>query len=170
MRLLPLTLLLNVLILAACNGEIYLRDGVTDGDAFFVSPYAAANPDPVVQSWIRYSLSRSVCQLRSGNENPARVSSFECERAARQQLVDAWLEHRSEHPALRDAYLDELVIVGDAGFLDEYTVHHFGGAGWTVPDELDTSAYHRWRRRELRGHRAETRIIGAWGYREAARR
>jgi hypothetical protein len=154
-----------LLLVAACNGEIYVRDGVTDGDTFYISPYAAGNPDPVVQSWIRYSLARSVCQLQIDSGNPARASSFDCERRARTHLLEAWAEETLEDAALRDPYLDDLRFVRNSGFLDEYVAHHFAKSGWALPDDLDMNAYHRWRRSELRGHDAETRIIGSWVYR-----
>ena len=72
--------------LAACNGEIYVRDGVTDGDTFFLAERAMADGDPAYQSWVRYSLARSACQLQLGGDNPARQSSFECELSARRML------------------------------------------------------------------------------------
>jgi len=161
---------LSAILLAAagCNGEIYVRDGVTDGATFYVSPYAVTNPDPVVQSWMRYSLARSVCQLGIDTDNPARSTSFECERSARLHLVDAWTEHSSADSSLENAYLDDLRFVRNAGWLDEYVVHRFQRPGWILPDDLDMAAYHRWRRSELSGHAPETRIIGSWVYRQAA--
>lgn len=164
----PLLLLLPLLPLLAltgCHGDIYLRDGVTDGNLFVVAPQAAANPDPVVQSWIRYSLSRSVCQLETGTDNPARANSFDCELGARRQLAEAWDEHTFFEPALRNRYLDELSTIRGAGYLDEYVADEFGRRDWSIPDDLEMDGYRRWRRSELRRHRAETRIIGSWTYR-----
>ena len=76
------------LLLAACNGDIYLHDGVTDGDTFFLSTQAMAVDDPVTQSWVSYSLTRSTCQLNNGGENPARDNSFDCELLAREHLLE----------------------------------------------------------------------------------
>jgi len=151
--------------LAACNGDVYLRDGVTNGDSFYFAPQAAANPDPVVQSWIRYSLARSVCQLGTGSRNPARATSFECETTARRHLVEAWDEYRRDDPALEDVYLDDLRAVHEAGFLDEYVADTFARRSWQLPDGLAVHDYRRWRAAALRGHRPETRIIGSWVYR-----
>jgi len=161
-------LLVACLGLAACNGEIYVRDGVTDGDAFYISPHAAANPDPVVQSWIRYSLARSVCQLELAERNPARATSFECEFKARSLLADAWIEYTLADNSLRDDYLDDLRFVKRSGYLGEYVARHFRKRAWSIPADLDMAAFERWRRTELRDHRPETRIVGAWGYRDAA--
>ena len=159
---------LVVCLVTGCNGDIYVRDGVTDGDTFYISPYAAGNPDPVVQSWIRYSLARSVCQLQVDTDNPARANSFECERKARGLLLDAWDEETLADGGLRDSYLDDLRFVRNSGFLDEYVAHHLSKNGWALPNDLDMQAFHQWRHRELTGHDPETRIIGTWGYRNAA--
>ena len=112
--------LLPLLLLAACNSEIYTRDGVTDGDTFYLAPRAYSDDDPVLQSWVAYSLAKSVCQIDIGGEIPARVSDYGCEFTARRHLVDAWHEQRLEHGAIADAYLDDLMRVSEAGFLDEY--------------------------------------------------
>lgn len=155
-------LLLAALLAAACRPDIYVRDGVTDGDTFYLAPSAYEDHDPVLQSWVTYSLIRSACQLEIGGENPARVSAYECELRAREHLLDSWQERRDRG----DDYLDALLEVRFAGFLDEYTVHYFGRSGWRVPDAVDMDAFHAWRREHLRGHRPETRLIGSWGYAE----
>lgn len=160
-----LFMLLLPVFFTGCNNEIYLRDGVTDGDTFMINPHAAGSPDPVVQSWIRYSLTRSVCQLELTDRNPARATSYDCELRSRRQLAGAWIEHTSNDPDLRDDYLDDLRFVYRAGYLREYVADNFARRGWDLPDDLNRGAYYRWRRDELRGHHPETRIIGSWSYR-----
>jgi len=152
------------LVLAGCSGEIYLRDGVTDGDTFYLASRAFSDTDPALQSWVSYSLVRSACQLQIGGENPARESSFECEMTARRLLLDSWLEQRAENPILSDDYLDELASVQNAGYLDEYVARSFRKRHWELPDDLDKSEFRKWRRTHLRSHRPETRIIGSWNY------
>lgn len=156
--------LLPVLLLAACNSEIYTRDGVTDGDTFYLAPRAYSDDDPVLQSWVAYSLAKSVCQLDVGGEVPARVSDYGCEFTARRHLVDAWQEHRSDDSSIADPYLDDLVRVSEAGFLDEYTVSYFGRRDWQVPVEVRVGDFRRWQRKHLPRHNPQTRIIGSWGY------
>ena len=63
--------------LVAGGSEIYTRDGVTDGDTFYLAPSAFTDDDPAFQSWVTYSLMKSTCQLEIGGENPARANSFE---------------------------------------------------------------------------------------------
>jgi hypothetical protein len=157
-------LLIGLLFSAGCNNEIYVRDGVTDGDTFYLAPIASVDTDPVLQSWVAYSLATSFCQLEIGGDNPARASSYDCEFRARSVLVDTWVEKLAEYPGLSDAYLDELRAVRDAGYLEAYTAHYFRRQNWHVPAEVDLQAFDAWRRAHLRRHRAETRLIGYWGY------
>ena len=153
-----------LLALSACNNSIYTRDGVTDGDTFYLAPHAWADDDPALQSWVTYSLVRSACQLEIGGNNPARNSDYGCEFTARRRLVDAWEAQRSENPGVADPYLDALLRVRQAGFLDEYTVRYFGRDEWIVPAEVRVADFRRWQRQHLRGHKPETRIIGSWNY------
>lgn len=161
-------ILASALLVNGCQAGIYLRDGLTDGDVFYLSPRALNDDDPVVASWVRFSLVRSACKLDAGSTNPARVSTYRCELMARRHLADAWREQDPQARSQGDAYLDELVDVQDAGFLREYTTHYFGDDRWQVPADLDVDAFSRWRRRHLVGHRPETRLVGYWGFRQIA--
>jgi hypothetical protein len=172
-RLVPLCCLAFIaLTLAGCNSSIYLRDGVTDGDTFFLAPAALTDDDPVLQSWVAYSLIRSTCQLDVGGENPARVSTFDCELKARRNLLEAWQENRENaaNGESADPYLDTLLAVDRAGFLEEYVAYYFRKDGWQMPSDLDMEAFRDWRRSRLERHRAETHLVGSWGYRQAASR
>jgi hypothetical protein len=143
---------------------VYVRDGVTDGDTFYLAPQAFTSGDPAVASWVRFSLMRSACKLDVGGEIPSRVSTFDCEVKARSHLVDAWQEQRIRDEHAEDVYLDALLAVRHAGFLDEYVVHYFGKPYWDVLVMLDEAGFSDYRRLQLRGHRPETRLIGSWGY------
>jgi hypothetical protein len=149
---------------AACNGEIYLRDGVTDGDTFYLAERALTDDSPVLQSWVSYSLTRSTCQLQIGGENPARAHSFECELVAREHLLESWAEKKSRRGGVTDSYLDQLAAIAQAGFLREYVAAYFARRNWQLPQDLDTRAFDAWRRTELPRHEPETRIIGSWNY------
>lgn len=158
-------LLLALIPAAAIAGEIFTRDGVTDGDTFYLAPRAYSDDDPALQSWVAYSLMKSACQLDLGGDNPARNSSYGCEFTARMHLVDAWQAQRVEHPDAADAYLDTLLRVRDAGYLDEYTVRYFGKKHWQVPAEVDVDGFRRWQRQHLPRHKPQMRLIGSWNYR-----
>ncbi len=153
-----------MLAIAGCSGEVYLRDGVTDGDTFYLADRALRDSDPALQSWVSYSLGRSACQLQIGGENPARESSFACEMTARRLLLDTWLEYQAGNPDLADEYLDELSSVKTAGYLDEYVARNFRKRHWELPGDLDMSGFKKWRRSNLPSHKPQTRIIGSWNY------
>lgn len=129
-RMLPL--LFVVAVIAACAGDTYLRDGVTDGDTFYLADYALSDSDPALQSWVSYSLARSACQLQIGGNNPARESSFDCETTARRLLLDTWSERTAADAAVRDDYLDDLALVRNAGYLDEYVARYYSKRHWGI--------------------------------------
>ena len=149
------------LLLGACNGEIYLRDGVTDGDTFYLAERALHDPDPVLQSWVSYSLTKSTCQLRNGGENPARATSFDCELTAREHLVETWSEVRA---GTRNEYLDQLQRVREAGYLGEYVWAYTRERSWSAPAGLQMDAFTTWGREHLPRHEPRTRLVGHWGY------
>ena len=157
--------LLTLLPLVALGSEIFTRDGVTDGDTFYLAPQALSDDDPVLQSWVAYSLMKSTCQLEIGGKNLARNSDYGCEFTARQHLLDTWEGRREEHTGAADSYLDDLLRVREAGFLDEYVVRYFGQHHWQVPVEVRIDKFRAWQRENLRGHKPATRIIGSWNYR-----
>ncbi len=151
---------------AACDNRIYLRDGVNDGNTFYLADQAFSDNDPVLQSWVAYSLAKSACQLEIGGDNPARVSAYGCEFSARALMLDTWDDKKDADASVQDSYLDELLSVREAGLLDEYVVHYFGRREWQVPAEVDVKAFRIWRRKHLRGHKPETHIVGSWNYAE----
>lgn len=165
MRFLMYLALVPALTVAGCDGGIYVRDGVTDGDTFYLAENAYHDDDPVLQSWVAYSLDLSTCQLTIGGDNPAHNSSFACEYGARQALADAWVEKTADDPTSADPYLDNLVKIREADFLREYVADSYARRGWNVPDDLAIREYDRWRRDNLHGHRREQRITGSWNYR-----
>jgi hypothetical protein len=158
------TSLILCVAISACSSEIYVRDGVTDGDTFYLAERALTDDDPALQSWVTYSLSRSTCKLLIGGENPARESSFECELSARRLMLDSWADETATNATLADDYLDELSLIGEAGYLDEYVARHFRRDHWTVPEDVNIGAYRRWQREYLPDHHPTTRIIGSWNY------
>jgi hypothetical protein len=149
---------------AGCASDVYLRDGVTDGDTFYLSQRALAEDDPAYQSWVRYSLVLSTCQLQIGGDNPARATSYDCELRARRNLVEAWREKTALDPELSNRYLDSLASVDSAGFLGEYVAHYHARDEWTLPPDLDGPGFTRWRRDHLAGHRSRTHLTGSWNY------
>lgn len=154
------------LLLAGCSSEIYLRDGVTDGDTFYLAEQALLDNDPVLQSWVSYSLTSSACKLAIGEANPARSSSFECELMARRHLVETWREQRA---AASDAYLDTLAEVHDAALLPEYVAANLRQKHWALPAGLNAAGYRAYASKHLRRHAPVTRVVGSWNYAQNVR-
>ncbi len=164
MRIRLLLLLPIIAANAACSGGIYLHDGVTDGDTFYLAERAMTDPDPALQSWVSYSLARSTCQLQIGGDNPARASSFACETTARRLLLDTWSEQKAAGPGVQDDYLDDLIAVRSAGYLDEYVARYLKQRNWDLPHNLDASGFNKWRRSNLPHHKPQVMIVGSWNY------
>ena len=160
-----IVVLAAVLALGSCSADIYLRDGVTDGDTFYLSPTAMTSADPVTQSWVSYSLTVSTCQLTIGATNPARASSFVCELTARRHLLATWSEQQAAAKNAGTArYLNQLQLAAEAGFLQEYVAYFHARPGWILPVDLRLDAFRQWRRIHLKGHKPKTRLKGSWGY------
>ena len=166
-------LLLAALACVACDTRVYVRDGVTDGSRFALPADAHSDSDPVRQAWIAYSLARSICQLDMGGDNPARNSSFSCERDARETLAEHWNRSRADLTlagkrlrATQGArYLDLMSAAYAADALDGYVWTHLRERGWSGPPDAAVARYRDWAAQHLpTQHRAETRIIGSWGY------
>lgn len=154
----------SLIVLGACHSEIYVRDGVTSGNRFHIEETQLLNDDPVVRSWVAYSLSKSVCQLELGGADPAHANSYGCELSARLHLLDEWAQRKLDQPGLIDGYLDTLATVQREAFLDEYVAHYFGRSDWQVPAEADIAGFRKWRRQHLPKHKPYTRVIGSWSY------
>jgi hypothetical protein len=154
-----------ICLAAACNSSIYLRDGVTDGDTFYLAERALTEPDPAFQSWVSYSLARSTCQLHVDTDNPARANSYACELQGRQLLLQTWAEKKVENAALSDAYLDELSLAQASGYLPAYVAYYFGKPDWQLPGDADVPGFRKWRRSVMPGHKPKTILTGSWNYR-----
>lgn len=152
--------------LAACDRRIYVVDGVTDGDTFYLAEYAYFDDDPALQAWVAYSLDLAACQLLLGGSNPARNSSYACELSARESLVDEWRDQLSSDQTVTDPYLDQLLIVEEQDWLPEYVAIELRRRGWDLPANLKIDAYRDWRESHLRQHRVERRLIGSWNFRD----
>mgnify|MGYP001804471236 CR=1 FL=1 len=160
-------------LVAACDGRVYVRDGVTDGDRFSLPTTLSENPDPITQAWAAYSLSRSVCQLEMGGENPARNSSLDCEVSARQALAQRWNELKADRalagqevPANGESmYLDTLAKIHAADVLEGYSWKYLRKRHWAEAAPEARSAFEEWREVHLKKrHKPQTRIVGSWGF------
>jgi hypothetical protein len=153
-----------LLLVTACGGDVYVRDGLGDGNTFALSNNAFESTDPATQSWVSYSLIRSTCQLRNGSANPARTSTFNCEVTSRRHLLDKWTEQKEQFPGASDEYLDTLTAVQQADFLSEYVVRFFRQENWQLPADLKTFEFRQWSVEYLPEHFPQTNMTGTWSF------
>lgn len=174
-----ITLIGLVGLVTGCGVQVYDWGDGGSGTQFHVPAEAALNKSPIVQSWIAYSLAKSTCQLQIGGDLPAQNSSFKCELRPREVLVRRWAtrnEIKTDPSATdseaapppssleieQDEYLDLLVRVEEAGFLEEYVWYFFQKRDWPQPEWLELHDFESWRGEHLPWHRPQTRLIGYW--------
>jgi hypothetical protein len=106
-------------------------------------------------AWLAYALMRgSIYQeLQTRGSGNRSADDFLIEYRAREMLANLWLESRESDEVEPDAYLDKLVEIADAGFLDEYVILVFAKPGWTVPldyaRDLDPAGFSDWWREHV---------------------
>jgi tetratricopeptide (TPR) repeat protein len=106
-------------------------------------------------AWALYGATKLglIARSEAGGED------YAIELAARDALGAFW-EQRPAEGRARDLYLDTLLEVRRAGYLEEYVLATLARPGWTIPSEtlaaLEIPAFTEWSKRKLVGHRIET--------------
>ena len=123
-----------------------------------LDPRAAAAGPATMTSWLVYAAAkRSLIDTRVAAGG--RTDDFSIEASAREALVDHWRSQQAT-ASTSEPYLDRLVEVADAGYLDEYVIAAFGEPGWTIPPDvvgsLDLPGFFGWGQERLRDHTVET--------------
>jgi len=101
--------------------------GSATGDSEVIVSADLGSPD-LLGVWSVYGLA-----LASGAEKTGR-DDYATEVTARSLLADSWKDLRAGKQ-LKDPYLDLLVEVRDAGFIDEYVLATLARPGWTLSGE-----------------------------------
>ena len=108
------------------------------------------------EAWAAYGV---MLLYAASQPSAMRLDDYGIELAARTLLANFWNDRPAEERA-RDAYLQALVAVEQAGYLDEYVVVNLARPGWTIPAEalarLDLAGFAAWQREHLAEHRVET--------------
>jgi tetratricopeptide (TPR) repeat protein len=147
-------------VLLACAHQTAPVDRPTDRGIVTVSPEAVAQGERALAAWIAYGTVRArLFEDRVGHFHNQSGDDYAIELGARAALADAWAEHRGTEA---NAYLDLLLDVRRAGFLEEYVVTYFARPGWTVPGEalsqLTLPAFASWGKTRLANHRPLTLV------------
>jgi hypothetical protein len=118
--------------------ELAVDEGLTNG-----------SPE-VLAAWLEYGATLAAAQ----------TDDYVAELAARTTLADSWKAHRK--PGTRDAYLDVLVAVREAGFMREYVAMLLARPGWTIPGAelaaMSLDRFEPWAHKNLAEHDAVTRV------------
>jgi tetratricopeptide (TPR) repeat protein len=127
-----------------------------------VGPEALAQGKDALGAWIVYGARKAkLFEARSGRVHNRSTDDFALELGARAALAEVWREQRvqADKP---NPYLDLLVDLQQAGFLDEYVVAFLAKPGWTVPGDalaaFDLGGFTSWRASRLAGHQPVTLV------------
>ena len=119
------------------------------------SEYAAA--------WLLYATARITAYVELEERQPGAnlaADDYEIELFARKALTDFWFESRQGSNASPDPYLDTLVEIDRAGFLEEYVIGTFAKPGWTISAgdlaKIDGVEFSAWAQTELKGFATQT--------------
>lgn len=113
------------------------------------------------QGWILYAFSHDLF-----DSQPGKPAGFWREAAGRRSLAESW---QKERPGVgHDPYLDKLVEVAEAGFIEEYSLAYLARPGWWISPQvlarLRWDAFIAWRSVHLVDHKVETRArVVRWG-------
>jgi len=115
----------------------------------------------VAAAWIGYAAARAEwVQENLSREDFKEMGykrSFDEELSARKSLLEIWMELTESKSGLSDQYLDELVMVRKAGFLEEYVWQLLRSPDWTTkPDNLELKGFSNWLADKLPNHEVQT--------------
>jgi len=85
-------------------------------------------------AWVLYGITRMTAMQERARSHRRYVppNDYPAELSARSILAKFWREQREKGSEETDTYLDTLVAIADAGFLDEYVISTFVSPGWTI--------------------------------------
>lgn len=112
-------------------------------------------------AWLAYGATRSSWASEGYYEaNPNAKFykySFTEEFKARESLFQVWKESKEKDQTLSDDYLDDLLQVGQAGYLSEYVWYYFNTPEWENPSiELRMDKFIQWKNQHIKNHRPRT--------------
>jgi hypothetical protein len=113
-------------------------------------------PPEIIALWASYGVVFTTAAEKLGHDD------FAVELEARTFLADAWKRERATSGA-RDAYLDALLAVREAGFMSEYVLAFLTREGWTISGDalqkLNVDGFASWAAAHLdKSHEAITRV------------
>ncbi len=128
------------------------RDGfqVILEDAARSTSSGSPQPANYTAAWITYATirGRTYEEVRDRGSRNRAGDDYLIEVRARSGMAAFWRDQRQTPEAASDAYLDKLVEIAEAGFIEEYVLGTFARPGWTVPSKelplIDFASFAEW--------------------------
>jgi hypothetical protein len=119
-------------------------------------------PDYVNAAWLGYLMQRQI-YIREHKDQytftpGVIIPTFAEEVEGRKTLAQIWKELKQADPSRSNKYLNELIPVHEADFMQEYVWRYLKQPTWSKePENLRLKEFSAWQRKHLTGHQAETR-------------
>jgi hypothetical protein len=127
-----------------------------------VGSEAVATGTMGLAAWMAYGNKRAqLIKERTGHFHNRSGDDYTLEIASRQAMVEVWAKSRTfnETP---NPYLDLMLELSTAGYLEEYVVVFFAKPGWTIPGAalslLNIPEFTQWSAQKLAGHQPQTLV------------
>jgi hypothetical protein len=114
-------------------------------------------------SWMSYAgiIKGDMEKYDTDNPDGDYIIPFDIELRAREQLMDTYINLRN-NPQLQgrgnspDQYIEELIMINDAGYLKEYIFFSFNPGTWENNLELNSGEYLEWKDANIPDHKPLT--------------
>ena len=163
-----LTLGLSLSALAVCScapiggqGRASKKSEAQRENAIVLSPSVVAKGNETAPAWLAYGIAKLALLEKAGAPPRTSVTDFDSEVEARTVMLAVWKDSRRERGS-KDAYLDLLLTIKEAGFLREYVVAALARPGWTIPGKdlpsLRLPDYVDWAKSHVPNHQVLTPV------------
>ncbi len=120
-----------------------------------------ALPDCAGAAWLGYLMERQIyMREHAAQYKPAlgiAIPTFAEEVEGRKTMSQIWKELKEKDQSCKDKYLDELIPVHEADFMQEYVWTYLRQESWSgLPKGLRLEEFSQWQQMHLKGHRPET--------------
>jgi tetratricopeptide (TPR) repeat protein len=134
--LLQLVVWLSVAVFSACapigaQGRATKKNHQGE-NVIVLSPSVAVDGNRAAPAWLAYGIAKLALLEKDGAPARKSVTDFDSEVAARTLMLAVWTNLRAKEGG-KDAYLDLLLTIKQAGFLKEYVIAALARPGWTIP-------------------------------------
>jgi tetratricopeptide (TPR) repeat protein len=158
-------LLLSAVVLSACapiggQGRASKKNEQRDSSVV-LSPAVVANGNKAAPAWLAYGIAKLALLEKAGAPPRKSVTDFDSEVAARTVMLEVWTDLKAKDGG-KDAYLDLLLAIHQAGFLREYVVAALARPGWTISGKelasLRVADYLAWAEDHVPNHNVPTMV------------